>query len=59
MKITSIVLIIVGIGLLVASLLADVIGIGDRAGFGTQQTAGAIAGAVVAAIGLFIMFRKK
>ncbi len=59
MKIASIVLVIIGVVLLAASLLADVAGIGDSAGFGPQQTAGAVAGAVVAAVGLFLMFRRR
>lgn len=59
MKIASIVIVMIGVGLLAASLLADVAGIGDASGFGPQQTAGAIAGAVVTAVGLFFMFRKK
>ena len=48
-------LLVVGIGLVGASLLADVIpGIGDDAGFGPQQTIGTIAGAVIAAVGLYL-----
>jgi LPXTG-motif cell wall-anchored protein len=59
MKIASIVLVIIGIALLVVSLFADFVGIGDSAGFGRQQTAGTIAGAAAAALGLFLMLRKK
>ena len=59
MKFASIVLLIIGITLLAVSLLADFIGIGDRASFGLQQTAGAAAGAIVAAVGAFLLFRKK
>ena len=57
-KTASIILLLVGIGLLVASLLADVIGIGDNPGFGTQQTMGTIAGVIIAAVGLFFTFKK-
>ena len=48
------ILLLVGIGLVGASLLADVIGIGDDAGFGSQQTMGTIAEAVLAAVALFL-----
>ncbi len=54
----SLILLVVGIGLLGASLLADVIGIGDDPGFGAQQTMGTIAGAVIAAVALFLMLRR-
>lgn len=54
----TLILLVVGIGLLGASLLADVIGIGDDPGFGSQQTMGTIAGAVIAAVGLFLMLRR-
>lgn len=40
--------------ILLASLFADVIGIGDDAGFGRQQTMGTIAGLVVLAVGAFL-----
>ena len=58
-KTASIILLLVGIGLLAASLLADVIGIGDDPGFGRQQTAGTIAGVVVTAAGLFFTLKKR
>jgi hypothetical protein len=58
-KTASIILLVVGIGLLVASLLADVIGIGDDPGFGRQQTMGTIAGAIVTAAGLFLTLKKS
>ena len=50
---------VIGIGLLAASVLADVIGIGDDAGFGNQQMMGTIAGVVITAIGLFLTLRAK
>ncbi len=56
-KMASIILLLVGIGLLVASLLADVIGIGDDAGFGRQQATGTAAGAVITAVGLYLTFK--
>ena len=40
--------------MLLASLFADVIGIGDDTGFGRQQTMGTIAGLVVLAVGAFL-----
>ncbi|MEE9158229.1 MAG: hypothetical protein V3U60_07585 [Gammaproteobacteria bacterium] len=58
-KTASRILLVVGIGLLLASLLADVIGIGDDVGFGRQQMMGAAAGAIVAAIGLFLVLKGK
>ena len=58
-KTASIILLLVGIGLLVASLLADVIGIGDNPGFGRQQTMGTIAGAIVTVAGLFFTLKKS
>ena len=54
----TLILLVVGIGLLSASLLADVIGIGDVPGFGSQQTMGTIAGAVIAAVALFLTLRR-
>jgi hypothetical protein len=58
-KIASILVIVIGIGLLAASLLADVIGLGDDPGFGNQQTMGTIAGVVITAFGLFLTLRAK
>ena len=58
-KTANVLVIVIGIGLLAASLLADVIGIGDDAGFGKQQMMGTIAGVVITAIGLFLTLRAK
>ena len=58
-KTASILVLVIGIGLLAVSLLADVIGIGDDPGFGNQQTMGTIAGVVITAIGLFLTLRAK
>ena len=49
------IIIIIGTGLLAASLLADVIGIGDDPGFGMQQTMGTVAGVVIVFLGLVAM----
>ena len=51
-------LLLLGIIILVVSLLADPLGIGGSAGFGTRQIAGTIAGAIVAAAGLFLRLRR-
>ncbi len=56
-KTASLLLLLVGVGLLAASLLADTVGIGDDPGFGRQQTMGAIAGAILAAVGLFLTLK--
>ena len=58
-KTASVLVLVIGIGLLAASLLADVIGIGDDPGFGNQQTMGSIAGAVITAIGFVLMRRGE
>ena len=54
----SLILLVVGIGLLGASLLADVIGLGDDPGFGLQQTMGTITGAGIGAVALFLVLRR-
>ena len=51
----SMVVLIIGIGILAASLLADIIGIGDDVGFGPQQTTGTIIGVIVVAVGAYLM----
>ena len=50
----SIVVLALGALILLASLLADIIGIGDDAGFGRQQTTGVILGVIVLAIGAYL-----
>ncbi len=55
----NILVLVIGIVLLAASLLADVIGIGDNPGFGNQQTMGAIAAVVIIGTGLFLTLRAK
>lgn len=56
-KIAGIVLLVVGIGFLLLSLLAYPIGIGGPS-FGPRQIAGVIVGAVVAVVGLVLTLRK-
>ncbi len=55
----SILVMVIGVGLFGASLLADVIGIGDDPGFGNQQMIGTIVGVAILAVGLFLTFRAK
>ena len=57
-KIAQILVIAIGIGLLLASLLADVIGIGDYPGFGSQQTLGTVAGVLITACGVYLYMRR-
>lgn len=45
---------IIGGGLLLVSLLADVIGVGDDVGFGPQQTMGTVAGVLILAVGVYL-----
>ncbi len=58
-KTAPILVLVIGIGLLAVSLLADVIGIGDDPGFGNQQTMGTIAGVAIMVIGLVLTLRAK
>jgi hypothetical protein len=58
-KMASMVVLVIGIGLLVVSLLADVIGVGDDPGFGRQQTLGTIAGVIISGVGLFLTLKSK
>ena len=51
------IVVIIGVGLLAASLLADTIGVGDDPGFGSQQTMGTAAGAIIVILGL-VMTKK-
>lgn len=53
-KTIAIVLIVAGIILLIASLLADMIGIGQAVGFGYKQMAGSAVGVIAAVAGFVI-----
>lgn len=53
-KVASIVVIAIGALMLLASLTADITGLGDDVGFGPQQTTGTIVGIVVLAIGAYL-----
>ncbi len=57
-KTSSMVILALGALLLLASLLADVIGIGNDAGFGLLQTMGTVAGVLVLAVGAFLYKRS-
>ncbi len=57
-KTTGIVLLVVGIIVLLISLLADVLGVGTWSGFGYYQIGGAVAGAIVAVVGLVLTLKK-
>ncbi len=57
-KTIGIILLVVGLLLLVLSVTADMIGIGAQPGFGIRQTAGSIAGVIVAVVGLVLLTRK-
>ncbi len=58
-KTASIVVLVLGIGLLIVSLSADVIGIGDDPGFGPKQTMGTVVGALVTVVGLYLTFKRS
>ncbi len=53
-KAASIVVVAIGALMLLASLTADITGLGDDVGFGPQQTTGTIVGIVVLAIGAYL-----
>lgn len=55
----GVLILVIGLGLLFASVFAEPIGIGDDPGFGRQQTLGTIAGAIITVLGLFTTFRRK
>jgi len=51
---------VVGMVILMASVFADSIGIGDAPGIiGRDQTIGAVVGAIVTAVGLFLTVKAK
>jgi hypothetical protein len=55
----AVVILIVGVLLFLVSVTADTVGVGEGSGFGWKQITGAIVGAVVAAIGIIQMRKKK
>ncbi|UCC62528.1 MAG: hypothetical protein JSV36_17470 [Anaerolineae bacterium] len=58
-KTAGIILLVVGIAVVIVSLIADALGIGNNPSvFGPQQIAGTVVGAIVAIVGLFLTLRK-
>ena len=55
----GVIILVIGLGVLVLSALADVIGIGDQTVFGPMQTLGTTLGVLIAAFGLLVTLRKK
>jgi len=53
-KTASIAISVLGALILLASLTADVTGLGDDPGFGGQQTIGTVFGVVVLAVGVYL-----
>ena len=53
-----VILLVVGVLLFFVSLAADAVGIGEGTGIGWKQITGAVAGVVVAAVGM-VQMRKK
>ena len=53
-KTASIVLLVLGIGLLIASVSADITGLGNDPAFGPRQVIGTVVGALIAAVGLYL-----
>lgn len=50
---------VIGLGLLVVSLFADAVGIGENPGFGLLQIAGTAAGVLITLFGSLYAFRRK
>jgi hypothetical protein len=57
-KTTGIALFVAGIVILILSLVANSIGLGNPSVFGWIQIAGTIVGAIAAAVGLFLTLKK-
>ena len=55
----SLILVIGGFLLAVVSLLADVLGIGNRPGFGWNQFSGMTFGIIAVLVGIWMLFRKE
>jgi hypothetical protein len=58
-KIYAIAILLFGIVLILASFLADVVGLGHAPGFGKRQIITAFAGAILTTTGLFVKFKKS
>ena len=57
-KIAGIVLLVLGLLIVLACVLADPIGLGNSPTFGYRQIIGTVAGVIVAAVGLILTLRK-
>lgn len=57
-KMMGVILLVIGVMVLALSLLTDLIGIGGMPGVGPDQILGAVAGAIVAVVGL-VLTREK
>jgi hypothetical protein len=53
------IILVIGLGILLASLFAEQIGIGDDPGFGRQQTLGTVVGIFITGVGIFFALLKK
>ncbi len=58
-KTAPILVLVIGVGILLTSLLVDVVRIGDDAGFSLQQTTGTIVGVIITAVGLYLTIKAK
>ena len=58
-KTFSTAVLVIGIVILVVSLFADSIGIGDSPGFGIDQAIGSVVGVAVTGVGLFLTVQAK
>ncbi len=58
-KSAPILVLIIGIGILLVSPLANVIGIGDDPGNGLWQATGTIVGVIITVVGLYLTLRSK
>jgi len=57
-KTNSALVFVIGIVVLVLFAMADLIGIGENPDFGPVQIAGTIVGAVLAVVGLIMLYKK-
>ena len=58
-KTAPILVLAIGVGLMLASLVAVVIGIGDDPGVGLQQTTVTIVGIIITAVGLYLVLKAE
>ena len=55
----GLVVLVAGIALLIVAVGADIIGVGQANAFGFKQIAGAVGGAFVALVGVFLILQKQ